>query len=110
MLADKELEMRAREISKGLRCPVCQNQSIDDSDADLSSDLRVLVRERLLEGDSDKEVVDYVVSRYGEYVLLEPPLQKGTIFLWAGPLLFLVIGGVAVFAFFRGSKNKAKNI
>ena len=88
MLDDPVLEQRARDISAGLRCLVCQNQSIDDSDADLARDLRLLVRERLVAGDSDEEVEQYLVDRYGEYVLLNPRLNPHTLILWiAAPLL-----------------------
>jgi cytochrome c-type biogenesis protein CcmH len=90
ILSDPALEARARAISAGLRCLVCQNQSIDDSNADLAKDLRVLVRERLKAGDSDKQVLEFVVQRYGDYVLLKPPLNVGTLLLWFGPLLMLV--------------------
>lgn len=100
-LDDPALEARAREISKELRCLVCQNQSIDDSDAELAQDLRILVRERLSAGDSDGEVVDYVVSRYGDFVLLRPPFKASTYALWLGPLVILVIAGVAVVAYYR---------
>lgn len=97
MLTDRVLEQRARDIGKDLRCLVCQNQSIDDSDADLAHDLRVLVRQRILAGDSDAQVKQYVVDRYGDYVLLKPPLMLETILLWAGPLaLFLCAIGLAV--------------
>jgi cytochrome c-type biogenesis protein CcmH len=82
ILADSALEARARSISTGLRCLVCQNQSIDDSDAPLAKDLRLLVRERLKEGDSDREVVDFIVARYGEFVLLKPRLSRETLILW----------------------------
>jgi cytochrome c-type biogenesis protein CcmH/NrfF len=92
MLADPVLEARAREISEGLRCMVCQNQSIDESDADLARDLRILVRERLKAGDSDRQVVDYVVSRYGEFVLLKPRFETRTLLLWGAPLLLLLAG------------------
>ena len=95
MLDDPALEARAREISKGLRCLVCQNQSIDDSDADLARDLRVLVRERLVSGDSDGQVIDYVVSRYGDFVRLRPPFKAPTYALWLGPAL---IGGAGLLA------------
>ena len=101
VLADPALESRARDISKNLRCLVCQNQSIDDSDAELARDLRMLVRERLNAGDSDDAVVDYVVSRYGDFVLLDPPFKGSTYVLWFGPLLIAVLGIVAVFFFFR---------
>src|SRR5215217_2510816 len=90
MLADPVLEERARDISAGLRCLVCQNQSIDDSDADLARDLRILVRERLTAGDSDEQVRQYLVDRYGEFVLLRPRLEAHTLILWlAAPGLLL---------------------
>jgi cytochrome c-type biogenesis protein CcmH len=89
VLPDPALEARARAISEGLRCLVCQNQSIDDSDAPLAKDLRLLVRERLKAGDSDREIVDFVVARYGEFVLLKPRLSPHTLILWfATPILF----------------------
>jgi len=93
VLPDPRLEARARGISEGLRCLVCQNQSIDDSDAPLARDLRVLVRERLKVGDSNAEVEDYVVRRYGEFVLLRPVIAPHTMLLWFGPVLVL-IGGI----------------
>lgn len=92
MLKDPALEARAREISKDLRCLVCQNQSIDDSDADLARDLRKLVRERLAAGDDDRAVVDYVVSRYGDFVLLTPPFKGATYALWLGPAAIALAG------------------
>lgn len=91
ILPDPALEARARGISAGLRCLVCQNQSIDDSNAPLARDLRLLVRERLKAGDSDTQVVQFVESRYGEFVLLNPPLSWRTVLLWAAPLLALLI-------------------
>ena len=97
ILDDPVLEQRARDISAGLRCLVCQNQSIDDSDADLAKDLRVLVRERLVAGDSDEAVRQYLVDRYGEYVLLNPRVNSHTILLWiAAPVLLLVGLGTLV--------------
>jgi cytochrome c-type biogenesis protein CcmH len=93
-LADPALEARARALSIGLRCLVCQNQSIDDSDAALAKDLRLLVRERLAAGDTDGEVIDYLVSRYGEFVLLSPRLHWTTIALWGAPVALLLAGGV----------------
>ena len=93
MLKDPVLEARARDISKGLRCLVCQNESIDDSGADLAHDIRVLVRERLVAGDSDQQVVDFLVRRYGDFVLLRPPMVPRTWLLWFGPVAILVIGG-----------------
>jgi cytochrome c-type biogenesis protein CcmH len=89
VLADPALEARARALSLNLRCLVCQNQSIDDSDAPLAKDLRLLVRERLVAGDSDKEVTRFLVARYGEFVLLRPPLGTHTLLLWLTPLLLL---------------------
>ena len=105
ILDDPLLETRAREISKGLRCVVCQNQSIDDSDATLARDLRVLVRERLVAGDSDSEVIDYVVSRYGDFVLLKPPFKAATLVLWLGPLLIGVLALLALILFFRRQRT-----
>ena len=95
VLADKELEARARTISAELRCLVCQNQSIDDSDADLAKDLRVIVRERLTQGDDNSEVLDYVVARYGEFVLLKPRFSLQTALLWGAPVL-LLLGGATI--------------
>jgi cytochrome c-type biogenesis protein CcmH len=95
-LADPRLEARARAISQELRCVVCQNQTIDDSDADLAHDLRVLLRQRLKAGDTDQQAIAYLVNRYGDYVLLKPPFEAQTLLLWLGPLLVLVAGGVGV--------------
>jgi cytochrome c-type biogenesis protein CcmH len=92
ILADPALERRARAISHDLRCMVCQNQSIDDSEAPLARDLRLLVRERLRAGDSDRQVIDFMVARYGEFVLLKPRLAWHTVILWAAPLLALLAG------------------
>jgi len=92
MLKDPALEARAREIGQELRCLVCRNQSIDDSDADLAHDLRVLVRQRLVAGDTDQQVIDYIVSRYGDFVLLKPPFKYDTYLLWLGPGLVLLAG------------------
>ncbi|MEM1079925.1 MAG: cytochrome c-type biogenesis protein [Pseudomonadota bacterium] len=101
ILADPELEARARELSKGLRCLVCRNESIDESNADLARDLRLLVRERLVAGDSDDEVIEFVVDRFGEYVLLNPPATGSTLILWiAGPAMLVVALG-AGFAYQR---------
>jgi len=91
ILPDATLEARAREISSGLRCLVCQNQSIDDSNAPLARDLRLLVRERLKAGDSDAQVMRFVEDRYGEFVLLKPPLSWRTVVLWVAPLLALIV-------------------
>ena len=101
MLADPALEARAREISRELRCLVCRNQSIDDSDADLAHDLRVLVRERLKSGDSNDQTIGFVRARYGDFVLLRPPFAIGTALLWGGPLLVLLLGAFAVARLYR---------
>lgn len=101
MLDDPVLEQRAREISKGLRCIVCQNQSIDESNADLARDMRVMLRERLVSGDSDQQVFDYMVSRYGDFVLLNPPFKVSTYALWFGPLLIIGVGLLVVTVFYR---------
>jgi cytochrome c-type biogenesis protein CcmH len=98
VLADPALEARARALSGELRCMVCQNQSIDDSNADLAKDLRLLVRERLKDGDSDQQVLDYLVSRYGEFVLLKPRFSEHTLLLWGMPV-FLVLAGAAILLF-----------
>lgn len=96
VLADPALEARARDISTGLRCPVCRNETIDDSAAGIARDLRLLVRERLLQGDTDAETVAFIVDRYGEYVLLSPPAKGSTLALWAaGPVLLLLGAGMA---------------
>ena len=92
-LADPALEARARDLSVDLRCLVCQTQSIDDSHAPLAKDLRLLVRERLAAGDSDEQVRTYLVQRYGDFVLLKPPLRIGTLLLWGAPLMVLLAGG-----------------
>lgn len=97
MLKDPALEARAREISRELRCVVCQNESIDESEADLAHDLRVLVRERLVAGDSDQQVLQFVVDRYGDFVLLRPPVKPATYLLWASPaILLLIAAGISV--------------
>lgn len=97
ILPDPALEKRARALSAELRCMVCQNQSIDDSNADLAKDLRGIVRERLVAGDSDNEIRDYVVARYGEFVLLRPRLSAQTIALWVSPALIILIAGGGIY-------------
>ena len=104
VLADAALEARARVVSADLRCLVCQNQSIDDSDAELARDLRVLVRQRLQAGDSDAAVKRYLVARYGDYILLTPPLKPATLVLWLGPPALLVAAAVAALLFYRRRK------
>jgi cytochrome c-type biogenesis protein CcmH len=101
VLDDPALEERARDISANLRCLVCQNQSIDDSDAELARDLRVIVRERLVAGDSNTEIFDFVVDRYGEFVLLRPRLSAQNLLLWGTPFAVLILGAIAVFAVAR---------
>jgi len=101
ILSDPALEGRARVLSKELRCMVCQNQSIDDSDAPLARDLRVLVRERLQAGDSDRQVIDFLVARYGEFVLLRPRLNAHTVLLWLAPFAAIVAGGIGLIMFLR---------
>src|SRR6266702_7330022 len=101
VLSDAALEARARALSKELRCMVCQNQSIDDSDAPLAKDLRVLVRERLKDGDSDRQVIDFLVARYGEFVLLKPRLALHTALLWFGPPALLGGGALVLFVIAR---------
>ena len=107
ILDDPVLEGRARSISQKLRCLVCQNQSIDDSDADLARDLRVIVRQRLVAGDSDKQVIQYIVDRYGDYVLLEPPVKGSTYALWFGPAVLLMVAGTALVVVARRRRGAA---
>ena len=107
MLADVGLEARARNLSRELRCMVCQNQSIDDSNAPLARDLRLLLRERLKVGESDDDVREFLVSRYGEFVLLEPRVSEHTLVLWALPALGLVIGGIALLFTLRSGSRVA---
>ncbi len=107
VLKDPALEKRARDISAGLRCLVCQNQSIDDSDAQLAKDLRVLVRERLVAGDTDAQVRDFLVERYGEFVLLKPTFGTHTLLLWLTPALVLVLGGIGAYAAMRRRQKPA---
>jgi cytochrome c-type biogenesis protein CcmH len=101
VLNDPALEARARVLSQKLRCMVCQNQSIDDSDAPLARDLRILVRERLKAGDSDAKVREFLVARYGEFVLLEPQRDRRTLLLWSMPLLVLALGLLILLRFYR---------
>jgi cytochrome c-type biogenesis protein CcmH len=101
MLSNPVLEARARVISKELRCMVCQNESIDESDAPLAHDLRLLVRRRLMAGDSNQQIIDFLVSRYGEFILLKPPLSWNTIALWGAPPTLLLIGFAMIVMFER---------
>lgn len=101
MLKDPALEARARALSQQLRCMVCQNQSIDDSNAQLAADLRLLVRERLLKGDTDSDVLNYLVSRYGQFVLLKPRLTAETLLLWGAPILLFILAAASLFLFVK---------
>ena len=105
-LADPALEARARAISGELRCLVCQNQSIDDSNADLAHDLRVLIRERLTAGDSDAQVLRFMVQRYGDFILLRPPVKPDTYLLWFGPFVVLALGGLGAALYLRRSRRQ----
>ena len=107
MLADPALESRAQALGKQLRCLVCQSESIEDSNADLASDLRVLVREKITEGLNDREIKDFLVDRYGTYVLLNPPAQGSTLWLWLAPGILVALGGAAVVLILR-RKSAAK--
>jgi cytochrome c-type biogenesis protein CcmH len=100
-LADPSLEARARAIHKQLRCLVCQNQSIEDSNSSLARDLRILVRDRVTAGDSDAAAIDFVVDRYGDWVLLRPPMKWGTAILWLGPALFLILALTLIVFWYR---------
>lgn len=108
VLADPALETRARELSKDLRCLVCRNESIDESNADLARDLRVLVRERLVAGDSDGEAMDFIVDRYGEYVLLRPTVNGANWLLWAAGPMMLLLALITAFVYLRGRSQAPK--
>ncbi len=111
VLADAALEQRARNLSSKLRCLVCQNQSIDDSDASLAKDLRILLRKRLVAGDSDEQVVDYIVSRYGEFVLLQPRFGLHTLVLWSLPVVLILTGFlVLLFKLKNRSRTDARTL
>lgn len=108
VLGDPALETRARDLSAGLRCPVCRNESIDESNADISRDLRLLLRERLVAGDSDEQAVQFLVDRYGEYILLNPTATGANILLWlAAPFMLVLAGGVAFTTVRARSRAKA---
>lgn len=105
-ISDAEIEARAKEVGQSLRCVVCQNQSIDESDAPLAKDMRKLVRDRLREGDSNADVIDYMQQRYGDYVLLKPPLQSNTYILWFAPFVLLL----GVLGWFVMRSRKTENV
>lgn len=100
-LADPALEQRARDLSREIRCVVCQSQSVADSDADIAQELRVLIREQIAAGKSDQEIRDYLVARYGDFVLFDPPFKASTYVLWIGPFAILLFAAVGVAIFFR---------
>ena len=110
ILGNAALESRARSLSRELRCMVCQNQSIDDSDAPLARDLRILVRERLTAGDSDRQVLDFLTARYGDFVLLNPRVTGGTILLWVLPALLLLAGTLALLRITRKQRGFARAV
>jgi cytochrome c-type biogenesis protein CcmH len=106
MLKNPVLEARARAISKELRCLVCQNETIDESSAPLAHDLRVLLRQRIAAGDTDQQAIQFVVKRYGQFVLLDPPIEPATYLLWFGPATVLVIGAAGAFVFIRRRQSR----
>lgn len=107
ILKDPALEARARSISKNLRCLVCQNQSIDDSDAALAKDLRIMVRNQIVSGKSNEQIISDIVARYGDFVLLKPPINPKTLILWFSPVLILLAGGMSIYIYFRKRKSAA---
>jgi cytochrome c-type biogenesis protein CcmH len=107
-LANPRLEARARKIGSELRCVVCQNQTIDDSDAPLASDLRVLIRQRLTAGDTDAQAIAFVVDRYGRFVLMKPPVERDTLILWWGPAVVVGIGALTTLVYARSRSRSAE--
>lgn len=105
MLVDPVQEARARELSAGLRCLVCQNESIDESHADLARDLRVLIREQISKGQSNEQIKSFLVGRYGDFILLQPPFKSSTVVLWLSPLVILLLGAFAVFRASKGPRQ-----
>ena len=104
ILQNKNQELRARNISKNIRCMVCQNQSIDESDAPLAKDLRILIRDKIKDGNKDKEIYQFLIDRYGDFILLKPPLKSNTFLLWLLPFIFFVVGIFIIF--FHNKKSK----
>ena len=109
IMLNKEQEVRARNISKNIRCMVCQNQSIDDSNAPLAKDLRLLIRDKIKSGHENKEIYDFLVERYGDFILLKPPLKSSTFALWFMPLVFLLIGIIVILRHNKKYINKKNN-
>ncbi len=107
MLQDPALEARAREVSQHLRCVQCQNETIDESNAQIARDMRILVRQHIMNGDTNEEIIEYMVSRYGDYVLLKPRFQANTLILWFGPFVVLLVGGFVVARRMRAASNTA---
>ena len=105
ILQDQKQELRARNISKNVRCMICQNQSIDESNAELAKDLRILIRDKVKSGSSDKEIYKFLTDRYGDFILLKPPLKVNTFLLWVLPFIFLIIGIYVLFKFNRKTRN-----
>lgn len=101
LLADPQLEQRARDLSREIRCVVCQSQSVADSDADIAKEVRAIIREQIAAGKSDQDVRDYLVARYGDFVLFDPPFKGSTYVLWLGPFAILVLGAIGIAVFFR---------
>ena len=107
ILSDSKLENRARNLSKGIRCLVCQNQSIDDSDSELAKDLRKIIRIKIVEGKKDKEIYDFLVEKYGNFILMKPPFYSETFLLWSSPFIIVFIGFIIIF--FSLKKTRSEN-
>ena len=110
ILQDQKQELRARDISKNIRCMICQNQSIDESNAPLAKDLRILIRNKIKEGNSDEEIYIFLTDRYGDFILLKPPFKLSTLVLWLFPFVFFIVGVFVVFWHNKKSKKNLKNI
>ena len=110
VLENQKQELRARNISKNIRCMVCQNQSIDESSAPLAKDLRILIRNKIIQGNKDKEIYKFLSDRYGDFILLNPPFKLGTLVLWFLPFIFFMVGVIIVFLHNKKSKKNLKDI
>ncbi len=106
ILSDSKLENRARNLSKGIRCLVCQNQSIDDSDSELAKDLRKIIRIKIVEGKKDKEINDFLVEKYGNFILMKPPFYSETFLLWSSPFIIVFIGFIIIFFSLRKTRSE----